>query len=209
MACVFLVCVLCCMFVAAEQSSGRVEVTDEAILSSYMTTFRRKRVEQLAATESIMEKSDYELRYKLTKALVDEMFKTLRKAQKFLLTANVSFSAPPFKNETVLSPLVTTWENSAFLSDLILRLPNMLHLQVDGHAVRLEVVKWAFETCLASPVFIDTAHRTPILLAQQELALVPADPDYTNPYRGADDPRPTKAPATRVGRARHPRLTDA
>ena len=154
-----------------------------------MTRFMQKRAEQLAATERIMEKSEYELRYKLTQALVDEMFRALRKAQRVLesTTPPSLLHSIPTDNATLLTALVTTWEHTSFLSDLVLRLPDLLHPQIDDHAVRTAVLRWALATCLASSVFESPGLQRPLLLAQQELAYVPHDPDYTNPYRHVDD----------------------
>jgi hypothetical protein len=175
---------------AEKQPLNITEKTPEQALESYMQRFRQKRAQQLAGTEKILEKSDFELRYRLAQALVDEMFRSLRKAQRVLLsTTNLSAHYPfPTKNETVQSALVTTWEHTSFLSDMILRLPEILHQQIDDHAVRREVIAWALTTCQGSPVYSSEGLQLPLRLAQQELNLVPRDPDYINPYAGADDP---------------------
>lgn len=179
------------------------------MLATYIARFKQKRAQQLATTEEILAKSEYEHRYKLSKALVDEMFKTLRRAQKVIQPLNLSlYPAVPMKNESLLGALIATWENTAFLSDLILRLPDMLHLQIDGHAVRTEVVAWALATCLLSPVFSDASLHTPLQLAQQELGLVPPDPAYTNPYRNVDDHAPAELAPARPRISRGPRLSD-
>jgi hypothetical protein len=185
------------------------EKSEEQVLATYINRFKQKRIQQLATTEEILEKSEYEYRYKLAKALVDEMFKTLRKAQKVIVTVDLSqHPAIPLKNDTLLNALLATFENTAFLSDLVLRLPDMLHLQIDNHAVRTEVIKWALETCIVSPVFADASLNTPLKLAQQELRLVSPDPNFVNPYRDQDTKRVSKAPPRRSRASRGPRFSD-
>lgn len=181
--------------------------TPEQILQSYIARFKVKRAQQWSTTEEILGKSEYEHRYKLSKALTDEMFRTLRKAQRVLEAVDLSKLPPiPLNNDTILNALVATWENTAFLSDLVLRLPDMLHQQVDNHEVRLSVVRWAVTTCLASPVFADESFSTPLRLVQQELGLAEPDPNYVNPYRGVDDARPAPTTTRRTRLPRGPRL---
>eukprot|EP00048_Salpingoeca_helianthica_P019188 m.244525 g.244525 ORF g.244525 m.244525 type:complete len:264 (+) comp31490_c0_seq1:129-920(+) len=176
---------------AERQPLNITEKTPEQALASYMVRFRQKRAQQLEGTEKILEKSDYELRYKLTQALVDEMFRSLRKAQRVLEQTNMSaYPIFPTTNETVLSALVTTWEHTSFLSDLILRLPEILHQQIDDHAVRTQVIAWALTTCLSSPVYASEGLQLPLKLAQQELNLIPRDEDFINPYASADEVNP-------------------
>ena len=185
--------------------------TPEQVLQAYVARFRIKRAQQWRTTEDILAKSEYETRYRLSQALVDEIFRTLRRAQRTLEALNLSALPPvPLGNETILDAAVATWENTAFLVDFILRMPDMLHLQIDDHAVRKHVLAWAVRTCLDSPVFADPSFHTPLRLALQEMSLAPPDENYVNPYRDVDNGRPAPAPVRRRARMpRGPRLSRA
>jgi hypothetical protein len=63
--------------------------------------------------------------------LADTSFRTLRRAQKNLTSVEVSqLPAVPISNRTVLVSLIHVWESTALLGDLVLRLPDIMHLQV-------------------------------------------------------------------------------
>jgi hypothetical protein len=183
--------------------------TEEQVLATYIARLRTKRVQQMAIAEELLQKGEYERRYELTKVLLDEMFKTIRKAQRTLEKVDMAaHPAIPMDNATLLNAVLTVWENTAFLTDLVLRLPDIVHLQVDRHPVRPAVAKWALETCLKSPVYADDVLAKPLRLALQELDLVPRDPSYINPYRGLDTAIQPPPPRQRPRLPRGPRLSD-
>lgn len=162
------------------------EREQERALKSYRAHFSIKRAEQVKAAEAIFSKPKYELRYDLTKALLDELFKTMRKAQKELEKVDLAALPPvPLKEKQTLDNLLKIWENTAFFGDLVLRLPDIVHLQFDTQEVRKSLMKWALELCLASPIY-DDVHKRQLELVLQETGLAAEkDPTYTNPFREA------------------------
>ena len=81
----------------------------------------------------------------------------------------------------VLNSLLNIWENTAYLSDLALRLPDIVHRMVDGHETRISLLDWSIALCLSSPVF-DGPHSKAMTLLRQELRIGEYDPNYTNPF---------------------------
>ena len=170
---------------AAERAAFRVESETDAAdaLKSYQQHFAVKRAEQVRAAEDIWAKGEYVMRYGLAKAVLDEMFRTLRRAQRNLTGVDLAALPPvPTDNATLLEHLVLTWENTAFFGDLVLRLPDIVHAMVDGHRVRMEVIAWALNLCRDSAVYSDT-HRKQLELTMQEMGLADPDPNYVNPFR--------------------------
>ena len=181
-------------------------------MKSYQKQFREKRIEQVDAAEQIMVHDRFEYRYQLTKKLVDEIFRTLRKSQKTLQDVEREVLVAPLlsTNDTIFSALMAVWENTAFLSDMILRLPDVLRGQYDGHAVRLGLIRWAVDLCMHSPVYDDS--QKPLLeLVMQETSLAEKiDPNYVNPFTAAqkkqEAQKPTRAPKT-TSKKRGPKLS--
>lgn len=117
----------------------------------------------------------------------DELFRVLKKAQHTLLRVEPELldGRLPLQDEAALDALVRLWENTAFFGDLILRLPDIVHSQYDGHAVRTDLLRYALDLSLQSPVFAeDSPHRAQLLLVMQETGMAETpDPAYTNPFR--------------------------
>jgi hypothetical protein len=127
--------------------------------------------------------SSYRLAHVTVQVVVDPIFRLLRQAQKNLTGVDLDALPPiPNKNRTLLVSLVNVWEGTAMLGDLILRLPDILHRMVDGHALRLEVLGWAARVCASSKMYEPT-HRKQLELVLQEMSLADVpDTAYSNPF---------------------------
>jgi hypothetical protein len=167
-------------------SSSKTALSEADAIKSYAMHFAVKRAEQVKLAEDLWAKPEWTVRYRLVKVALDELFRTLRRAQRNLTGVDLAaLPAVPVANASILEHLVLTWENTALFGDLALRLPDIVHSLVDTHKVRMEVLAWALELCLASPAFPET-HRRQLELTQQEMSLVAADPNYINPFRERD-----------------------
>eukprot|EP00043_Microstomoeca_roanoka_P004567 m.50485 g.50485 ORF g.50485 m.50485 type:complete len:321 (-) comp12550_c1_seq2:99-1061(-) len=163
-----------------------VEMPDEKLIESYRKHFAIKRAEQVKAAELIFEKPQYDKRFNLVRPLLDELFKTLRTAQRTLQDVDLKALRPiPANEPAILQALLHVWENIAFFGDLILRLPDQVHTLFDGHAVRTELIRWGVDLCLSSPVYEDV-HKEQLQLVLQETKLATElDPNYVNPFSEA------------------------
>eukprot|EP00038_Savillea_parva_P021397 m.34594 g.34594 ORF g.34594 m.34594 type:complete len:290 (+) comp5158_c0_seq2:76-945(+) len=159
------------------------ERTEATQIKVYRQSFEEKRSIQIATAESLASKDDYSKQYALAKVLVDPIFRTLRQAQKNLTGVNLTaLPAVPNKNRTILTAVVSTWEGTAMLGDVILRLPDILHRMIDNHALRREVLNWAVRLCLTSPI-VSGPHRKHMSLVLQEMGMADVpDPTYSNPF---------------------------
>lgn len=173
--------------------SGSIEVADstdkmsakshEKMLQGYKELFALKRKQQISTAETLVNKDGYSKQYKLTKVLVDEIFKTLRNAQNNLTNVNsTELSEFPVENKTVLDSLINVWENTAFLGDMLLRLPDICHRMIDGHKVRMAVVQWSIAQCFKSPVYSKILQKHLELMQQEMKTADELDPNYENPF---------------------------
>lgn len=114
------------------------------------------------------------------------MFRTLRSSQRTLDSVDIQSLRPvPVEEPDVLDALLRVWENMAFFGDLILRLPDQVHTLLDGHTVRLGLVRWGIELCMSSPIY-EEIHREQLELVLQETGLAEQqDPNYINPFSEA------------------------
>jgi hypothetical protein len=138
---------------------------------------------QAGAAETIFAKPRYRERYEMTKLIVDQIYLTLRQSQRNLTNVDIdTLLAFTGKNETLMHALTKTWENTALLGDLVLRLPDVVHQMVDGHEVRMQVADWGIGVCERSVVF-EGVHGQQLKLVRQELGLIgEPDPNYQNPF---------------------------
>lgn len=166
-----------------EAEEGAEEATQLKALEQYQEMFNIKRREQMNVAENIFAKPDYSDRYKMTRRIVDGIFQSLEHAKKNLSDVDLDSLPPvPARNSTALEAVITLYENTAFLGDLALRLPDIVHEFVDTKSDRLETAKFALNFCSKSAIFEGT-QETHIKLTLQELGLAEEpDPNYVNPF---------------------------
>lgn len=83
--------------------------------------------------------SRYSDRYKMTKLLLDEVFSTLRAAQRNISDVDLAALPPfPLHNQSILHDLTVVWEKTALLGDLTLRLPDLVRNQHSNRAVLVQ-----------------------------------------------------------------------
>jgi hypothetical protein len=213
------------MHAPSEEEDAGAGNNHTKVIEKYKQYFTFKRKEQTNAAEQILAKTEYAYRYELTRKLVDEIFKTLRKAQRHLeavvdLRRSDALQEDIVLNVTTFDAAVSVWENTAFLGDLLLRLPNMVHQMIDGHLVRTQLVVWAVEASKASGVFVSPHHLQLDLILQELRLAAEIDPLYVNPFSEDElkkkeaamleerKKRKAKEQEQRRKEARRPRLSD-
>jgi len=156
-------------------------------MGAYGKLFATLRKEQTGYAEKIFSKAKYSDRYKMTKLLLDEVFSTLRAAQRNISDVDLAALPPfPLHNQSILHDLTVVWEKTALLGDLTLRLPDLVHAQTDNHNVRMQVAEWAIGVCEPSPMY-EGVHGTQLGLVRQELRIADeVDPSYINPFSDAN-----------------------
>lgn len=173
--------------------AGEAAVTDEAkakaqekLVEVYAYHFKLKRKQQIKTAENLLGKESYAKQYKLVKVLLDEIFRTLRQAQTNLTDVDLAaIPALPTHNQTILDSLLSVWENTAFLGDVLLRLPDISHRMIDKHTVRKEVIFWAIQTCYGAPMYDATQQQQLDLMLQETKLAKQIDHAYENPFAEA------------------------
>ena len=172
-------------------ATGTQEISPEKRMENavvaYTKLFETLRKEQTGYAEKIFSKARYSDRYKMTKVLLDECFSMLRGAQRNISEIDLgTLPSFPLYNQSILHDLTVVWEKTALLGDLTLRLPDMVHQQVDNHKVRMEVAEWAISVCEVAPLFAESVHGTQLGFVRQELSIATeVDPNYANPFSDA------------------------
>ena len=166
---------------------ANVEKAAAKALETYRGLFNAKRAEQVGTAETIFAYSAHSKRFKMTRLLVDEIFKVVMPARALLMERDLSaMPAVPLQDKAALDSLLKVWENTALLGDLALRLPDIVHSLLDRDGHRMEAAEWCVAHCLEAEIY-DEVHREQLRLVQQELGFAPRiDPDYRNPYSDAE-----------------------
>jgi hypothetical protein len=106
-------------------------------------------------------------------------------------------------------------ENVCLACDLVLRLPDSMHIRLRANPDWESVLKWGIGLALETGLLDESSLRL-LSLASQELGLVERDPAYVNPYRAErkpvkrfDDPPPPAAKKERLKIRRGPRLSNS
>eukprot|EP00040_Diaphanoeca_grandis_P021665 m.115667 g.115667 ORF g.115667 m.115667 type:complete len:265 (-) comp28439_c0_seq1:285-1079(-) len=162
------------------------EKTAAKVLEAYLIQFKHKRKDQVLAAESLVSRGDYAAQYKLTKVLLDEVFKTLRQAEINLTDVDLDeLPALPVKHNAVFESLVNVWESTALFGDICLRLPDITHRMINNHKLRLRLIAWAVAMCRKTPVYNDVQTKQLDLIMQETKLADVVDENYENPFSEA------------------------
>ncbi|XP_065058216.1 coiled-coil domain-containing protein 134-like [Rhopilema esculentum] len=148
----------------------------------YYSGFQLKRAHQLIAVKQLQEIKDYSKQYKMVKILVEKILEVLA-SSKLEITQSSYIPGGEFPTkEQELQALALVVENTAFLGDMLLRLPDITHKILKRNKEWQIIVNWSVGFCNETGLF-DNANEKLLSLVAQELNLVPRDPNYINPYK--------------------------
>lgn len=89
----------------------------------------------------------------------------------------------PFPTENHLKEtLSTVLDNTAFLGDIVLRLPDIAHELLDNNDDWKLLIQWAIDFTNDTHIFVGKDQQLVSMMAQ-ELGVIDRDPDFINPYK--------------------------
>ncbi|WAQ99705.1 CC134-like protein [Mya arenaria] len=120
----------------------------------YLGLFEQNRAIQVDAVKSIVKSNlKYENKYKLTKAMIEQIFQVIGEAKTNLTEWGFVPGDDWPQDKTVQEASSTVLENVAMFGDLVLRLPDITHSVYDKNKQWEFLIGWATWFCLESKVY--------------------------------------------------------
>ncbi|KAL7636689.1 UNVERIFIED_CONTAM: hypothetical protein RMT77_012438 [Armadillidium vulgare] len=157
------------------------EKEDVQDIKIFQSIFKRKRLEHKEAVKSIM-KHDQQKQYKLIDAISKKIFQVLEESQIKLRESGYVPGMPFPSDSKIRDALSLCLENTAFLSEILLHMPDITHEFLKAEKSRTLILTWGIFFASQSN-FLDETTKKLIYLASQELSISERDPDYVNPYK--------------------------
>ncbi|XP_052792863.1 coiled-coil domain-containing protein 134-like [Mya arenaria] len=149
----------------------------------YLGLFEQNRAIQVDAVKSIVKSNlKYENKYKLTKAMIEQIFQVIGEAKTNLTEWGFVPGDDWPQDKTVQEASSTVLENVAMFGDLVLRLPDITHSVYDKNKQWEFLIGWATWFCLESKVYTGP-HGKLLNLMSQEIGLIPKEKNFINPYK--------------------------
>ncbi|KAK8725756.1 hypothetical protein OTU49_010464 [Cherax quadricarinatus] len=147
----------------------------------FQSLFQQRRAEHKAACETIMNMGNFIKQQKMVDILARKAFEVLGQNQVTLREAGYIPGMDFPEDEKVRDALSQTLENTAFMGELLLHLPDIMHSLLRDHKPWQLVFTWGAFFATQSK-FLDKNTNKFIHLVSQELGIVEKDVRYTNPY---------------------------
>lgn len=166
----------------SSQSNSNSASDLNAAVQFYRRLFRHKRAEHLEAAKKIVSMNSPVKQRDVLKSLFSKLFSVMVQAKVHLMEASFT-PGDPFPTENHLKEaLSTVLESTAFLGDIVLRLPDIAHELLDGNDDWKMLTQWAIDFTNDTRIFIEKDRRLISMMAQ-ELGVIEKDPDFINPYK--------------------------
>ncbi len=176
--------------------------------------FAQKRLEQLAAVQQLLA-LDADKQDTLVGTMMDKMKGVLQRSRMQLEASGFSGGDEDFPdNEVTRTALAHVMENTCFLGDVLLRLPDAVHPRLSADGEWGALFRWCLSFVEGSGLTDESTDKLLGLVAQ-EAGLRERDPNYRNPYRRQSDKQrqkrfeepPPKKKKERKKLQRGPRMT--
>jgi len=145
--------------------------------------FKLERAEQLAAVKALLKISKPEKKAKLVEAILEKVVSVIRKSQSVLDAAGYIAGETSFpQNEKTRDALSNVLENTAFLGDIVLRMPDLTHGIMKNHSDWNNIFRWSL-TFTNKTQLVDNKTSVLIKLVSQEMNFTQRHVNFTNPFR--------------------------
>jgi len=154
----------------------------------YEVLFKFKRKEQKEAVQRIMSLKTQEKQRNLLAVVIAKIIEVLGESRIKLESSGYLPGTVEFpEEESTRESLSRIMENTAFVSDLILYIPDLTKPFLKNNEWNT-MLRWSLGFCRQIP-FLDTASKKLFHLAAQELKIVEREENYVNPYAKANQQR--------------------
>ncbi|XP_046453275.1 coiled-coil domain-containing protein 134-like [Daphnia pulex] len=182
--------------ISPSDQTKTVPVTRGNINSNAVALFDRlfqlKRSEQKDAVQRIAEVKSIEKQRKLLELVITKIMEVLTHSRIKLESSGYLPESDFPQDESLRDALSSMIENTAFMGDLVLYLPDATKAFLKNNEWNT-IFKWSLSICQQS-VFLSTATKKMLHLVAQELNLVERESNYFNPYAEANRKKPDPLP---------------
>ncbi|XP_063983012.1 coiled-coil domain-containing protein 134-like [Diachasmimorpha longicaudata] len=168
-----------------QKTAGEFKSSDEEIFKKLFITKRRQ---HHSAIKNLKKLDSYERKYEMISIImknVIEIIETQRstlEAIKEGLKENRTLSYVPHEMRDALTSVL---ENTAFLGDIVLQVPDIMHRILKKNLNWEIQMHWSLNFVNETRFLIDEATGGMLDLAFQELNITQRSPNYSNPYASA------------------------
>lgn len=168
------------------------EVPANNAVTMFQGLFQQRRAEHKAAVETILNFRDGEKQQKMVNIIATKAFEVLEQSQVRLREAGYIPGMDFPEDEDVRDAMSQTLENTAFLGEILLHLPDLTHQLLQQNKSWQILLTWGLFFATQSK-FLDKNTSSFIYLVSQELGVAERDPHFTNPYSRRHGKHPTGA----------------
>ncbi|KAK7076992.1 hypothetical protein SK128_016002 [Halocaridina rubra] len=147
----------------------------------FQALFEKQRGEHKSAVQTIMSFDTSVKQYNMVKLIAEKVFEILEQSQIILREAGYVPGMDFPEDERVREALSQTLENTAFMGELLLHLPDVTHNILKSNKPWELLFTWGIFFTSESK-FLDKNTSKFIYLVSQEMGVAEKDPLYVNPY---------------------------
>lgn len=162
-------------------SAGKDETQANAV-KLYRNLFKQIRASQLEAIQKLLQLGSYEKQFKMIKLILTKLVEVFLNSRIKLMEASFTPGDPFPTVEAVRDALSSVLENTVFLGEIVLRLPDVTHALLRNSTEWQMTVRWAVEFTNDTKILSGNEEKLLSLMAQ-ELGIIEKSPDFINPYR--------------------------
>ncbi|KAK9507454.1 hypothetical protein O3M35_007306 [Rhynocoris fuscipes] len=156
--------------------------------AAFRKLFKLERAEQLAAVKAILKIGKEDKQRKMVEAIVEKVFIVIRKSRAILENFGYIPGESSFPtDEKIQDALSNVLENTAFIGDIVLRLPDLTHSILKNHTEWSYLLKWSL-TFTNQTQLVDSKTNILLDLVNQEMNFTQRHSNFTNPYRKVKQP---------------------
>ncbi|KAG7166251.1 Coiled-coil domain-containing protein 134-like [Homarus americanus] len=143
--------------------------------------FQQRRADHKEAVQTILNFRDYVKQQKMVTIIAGKSFEVLEQNQVILREAGYIPGMDFPTDEEVRDALSQTLENTAFMGEVLLHLPDITHALLRDNKPWQLLFTWGIFFATQSKLLDKNSDKF-MYLVSQELGIAEKDPAYTNPY---------------------------
>ncbi|XP_064481183.1 coiled-coil domain-containing protein 134-like isoform X2 [Ornithodoros turicata] len=175
-----IICLVCFAGLSkCSNSEGEVETPADVV--HYRKVFKLRQVDRLEAVKTILKLNDVEKQSRLVSAVVQKINEVLIKSKLMLERSDYIPGASFPRDEAVRDALSQVLENTAFMGEILLRLPDITHGVLGLDRSSALTIYWAIGFANSTGIYDAKTTKLCHLMAQ-ELGIIEKQADYFNPY---------------------------
>lgn len=149
-----------------------------------MKLFKERRPEQLQAVKRFKTIGTYEKQYSMILLVSEKIITTIQESRAILESSGYIPGVSPFPSDPqVRDALSNILENSALMSEIVLRFPDISELVLRENNNWNVMLQWSIAFAHQVEHLLDQSTVVLYDLVGQELNHTERDPNYVNPYR--------------------------